>query len=164
VTINALRWCNFVIKIRIEILRNSNYERNSVNTEYRTQVYMTLFAQNVFRNELHKWRLPPPESLCIMKVKITIFPVVAAYTGLLHTADIDSEVWLPMTTNDVFYMTSLKKLWEKIRNIVKWRIQIGKCRILLLQTQGKWLKYERFWDRGVKTTACQKFSSALGDY
>jgi hypothetical protein len=34
--------------------KNSNYKRNSVNTEYSTQVYMTLFAQNVFRNELHK--------------------------------------------------------------------------------------------------------------
>jgi hypothetical protein len=33
-----------------------DYERNSVNIEYRTQVYMTLFAQNVVINELHKWR------------------------------------------------------------------------------------------------------------
>jgi hypothetical protein len=46
----------FVINIKIEIKKKSKYERNSVNIEYRIQVHMTHFAQNIVRNELRKWR------------------------------------------------------------------------------------------------------------
>jgi hypothetical protein len=35
----------FVINIKIEIKKQSQYEHNSVNIEFRTQVYMTLFAK-----------------------------------------------------------------------------------------------------------------------